>query len=140
MLSSTSASPPPSLVICLKQDAQGRVFMWDRAGNIYYDTEDPRTGVYIVSGYIQLSLLPQLCCHLRRRHCCRCRHRCRAVSEQLLAACAISPGPHLHSVDRRCQSRPLPAWAAHLLYLQGRAAHNSVACFQSICRWTLLGT
>ena len=35
---------------CVEQDAQGRVFMWDRAGNIYYDTEDPRTGVYIVSG------------------------------------------------------------------------------------------
>lgn len=31
------------------QDAAGRVFMWDRAGNIYYDTEDPRTGLYIVS-------------------------------------------------------------------------------------------
>lgn len=34
----------------LEQDAQGRVFMWDKAGNIYYDTEDARTGVYMVSG------------------------------------------------------------------------------------------
>ena len=32
----------------LAQDAAGRVFMFDRAGNIYYDTEDPRTGLYIV--------------------------------------------------------------------------------------------
>lgn len=31
------------------QDAAGRVFLFDRAGNLYYDTEDPRLGMYIVS-------------------------------------------------------------------------------------------
>lgn len=30
------------------QDSAGRVFMFDKAGNIYYDTEDARTGMYIV--------------------------------------------------------------------------------------------
>ena len=29
--------------------------MWDKAGNIYYDTEDARTGVYMVSGAKLLS-------------------------------------------------------------------------------------
>ena len=36
-------------VVAATTDSQGRVFMFDRMGNIYYDTEDPRLGLYIVS-------------------------------------------------------------------------------------------
>lgn len=51
----TTSLPTPILThpnpLQCDQDAAGRVFMWDRAGNIYYDTEDPRTGMYIVSSW-----------------------------------------------------------------------------------------
>lgn len=35
-------------VVAATQDAAGRVFMFDKAGNIYYDTGDQRVGLYIV--------------------------------------------------------------------------------------------
>ena len=31
------------------QDEAGRLFMFDQRGNLYYDTEDPRLGMYMVS-------------------------------------------------------------------------------------------
>ena len=40
---------PIPTTACLLQDAAGRVFMFDKAGNIYYDTEDEKLGMYIVS-------------------------------------------------------------------------------------------
>ncbi len=33
----------------VSEDEAGRVFMFDRAGNLYYDTGDKRLGFYIVS-------------------------------------------------------------------------------------------
>ena len=32
----------------VKMDAEGRLYMFDRAGNLYYDTGDPRLGFCIV--------------------------------------------------------------------------------------------
>ena len=32
----------------VSEDEQGRVFFFDRAGNLYYDTGDKRLGFYIV--------------------------------------------------------------------------------------------
>ncbi len=33
----------------VSEDEEGRVFFFDRAGNLYYDTGDKRLGFYIVS-------------------------------------------------------------------------------------------
>ena len=44
----------------VKMDAEGRLYMFDRAGNLYYDTGDPRLGFYIVRA-----------CS-RWEHLCRC--------------------------------------------------------------------
>ena len=33
----------------VSEDEKGRVFFFDRAGNLYYDTGDKRLGFYIVS-------------------------------------------------------------------------------------------
>lgn len=32
----------------VSEDAEGRIFMFDRAGNLYYDTGDRKLGFYIV--------------------------------------------------------------------------------------------
>lgn len=32
----------------VSQDVEGRIFMFDRAGNLYYDTGDKKVGFYIV--------------------------------------------------------------------------------------------
>ena len=33
----------------VRMDQEGRLYMFDRAGNLYYDTGDKRLGFYIVS-------------------------------------------------------------------------------------------
>lgn len=45
------------------QDADGRVFMFDRAGNLYYDTGDKRLGFYIVSSNVSslCYFAPEVC-------------------------------------------------------------------------------
>ena len=35
-------------LVAATQDEEGRVFLFDKAGNLYYDTEDPKLGMYIV--------------------------------------------------------------------------------------------
>lgn len=39
----------------VSEDEEGRVFFFDRAGNLYYDTGDKRLGFYIVSFYLPRS-------------------------------------------------------------------------------------
>ena len=39
----------------VSEDEEGRVFFFDRAGNLYYDTGDKRLGFYIVSIYLPRS-------------------------------------------------------------------------------------
>ena len=42
----------------VSEDEAGRVFMFDRAGNLYYDTGDKRLGFYIVNPH---PLVPTCC-------------------------------------------------------------------------------
>lgn len=52
---------PPLLAVCAPvQDPSGRVFMFDRAGNLYYDTEDPRTGLLVVGALPSFCAFPVL--------------------------------------------------------------------------------
>ena len=56
------AALPSAPCFAHPQDSAGRVFMFDRAGNIYYDTEDPRLGMYIVSSRTAAVLLLECGC------------------------------------------------------------------------------
>jgi hypothetical protein len=42
------------------EDDQGRMFMIDQIGDLYYDTGNPETGIYAVSGYVSLLVIPTL--------------------------------------------------------------------------------
>ena len=43
----------------VSEDEAGRVFMFDRAGNLYYDTGDKRLGFYIVNPTSSAPYMPQ---------------------------------------------------------------------------------
>ncbi len=82
------------------QDPSGRVFMFDRAGNLYYDTEDPRTGLLVVGALSPLKAPrlhpfrprcgPKTCClQCPLQRCAGCASVC--------AMCPLAGGARRHA-------------------------------------------